>query len=150
MPANYMLSFSPHKDQNGITGEPMLTLIYIAAGGAAGALLRYTISGYTYKFLNGFLPWGTLAVNLLGCFAIGLLWNVFENIAYSPNTRALIFIGILGAFTTFSTFGLESFNLFREGEIKFAILNILVSNLGGIAFVFIGYFLSKYLFMLLK
>lgn len=128
----------------------MPTLIYIAIGGAAGALLRYTISGYTYRYLDGFLPWGTLAVNLLGCFAIGFLWNVFENFAYSPNTRALIFIGILGAFTTFSTFGLESFNLFKEGEIKFAILNILASNLGGIALVFIGYFISKYLLILLK
>jgi CrcB protein len=128
----------------------MPTLIYIAIGGAAGALLRYTISGYTYRYLDGFLPWGTLAVNLLGCFAIGFLWNVFENFAYSPNTRTLIFIGILGAFTTFSTFGLESFNLFKEGEIKFAILNILVSNLGGIALVFIGYFISKYLLILLK
>ena len=128
----------------------MPTLIYIAIGGAAGALLRYTISGYTYRYLDGFLPWGTLAVNLLGCFAIGFLWNVFENFAYSPNTRTLIFIGILGAFTTFSTFGLESFNLFKEGEIKFAILNILASNLGGIALVFIGYFISKYLLILLK
>jgi CrcB protein len=128
----------------------MLTLIYIAIGGAVGALLRYTVSGYTYKYLNGFLPWGTLAVNLIGCFAIGFLWNVFENIAYSPNTRALIFIGILGAFTTFSTFGLESFNLFKEGEIKFTVLNILVSNIAGIALVFIGYLISKYLFILLK
>jgi len=128
----------------------MSTFIYIAIGGAAGALLRYSISGYTYKYLNGFLPWGTLAVNLIGCFAIGFLWNVFENLAYSPNTRAFIFIGILGAFTTFSTFGLESFNLFREGEIKYAVLNILVSNIAGIALVFIGYMASKYLFSLLR
>ncbi len=128
----------------------MPTLIYIAIGGAAGALLRYSVSGYTYKYVNGFLPWGTLAVNLLGCFAIGFLWNVFENFAYSPNTRAFIFIGILGAFTTFSTFGLESFNLLREGEIKYAVLNILVSNIAGIALVFIGYIASKYLFSLLR
>ena len=128
----------------------MSTLIYIAIGGAAGALLRYSISGYTYKNLDGFLPWGTLAVNLIGCFAIGFLWNIFENFAYSPNTRAFIFIGILGAFTTFSTFGLESFNLIREGEIKYAVLNILVSNIAGIGLVFIGYMGSKYLFNLLR
>ena len=128
----------------------MPTLIYIAIGGAAGALLRYTVSGYTYRYLNGVLPWGTLAVNLIGCFAIGFLWNVFENFAYSPNTRALIFIGVLGAFTTFSTFGLETFNLLKEGEIKFAILNILVSNIAGIVLVLIGYLISKYLFILLK
>ena len=133
-----------------IRNDLMPTLIYIAIGGAAGALLRYSVSGYTYKYVNGFLPWGTLAVNLLGCFAIGFLWNVFENFAYSPNTRAFIFIGILGAFTTFSTFGLESFNLLREGEIKYAVLNILVSNIAGIALVFIGYIASKYLFSLVR
>jgi len=128
----------------------MPIIIYIAIGGAAGALLRYSISGYMYKYFNGFLPWGTLAVNLLGCFAIGFLWNIFENFAYSPNTRAFIFIGILGAFTTFSTFGLESFNLLREGEIKYAVLNILVSNIAGIALVFVGFIVSRYLFNLLR
>jgi CrcB protein len=128
----------------------MYTLIYIALGGAAGAILRYSVSGYTYKYFNGFFPWGTLAVNLLGCFAIGFLWNVFENSTSSPNTRAFIFIGILGAFTTFSTFGLESFNLLREGEIKYALLNILVSNIAGLALVFIGYIASKYLFTFLR
>ena len=75
---------------------------------------------------------------------------MFENFAYSPNTRALIFIGVLGAFTTFSTFGLETFNLLKEGEIKFAVLNILVSNIAGIVLVLIGYLISKYLFILLK
>lgn len=91
-----------------------------------------------------------MAVNLLGCFTIGFLWNIFENFAYSPNIRVFIFIGILGAFTTFSTFGLESFNLIREGEIKYAVLNILVSNIAGLALVFIGYIASKYLFILLR
>lgn len=123
----------------------MSTILYIAAGGAAGAVLRYLVSAYAYRNFMEPLPWGTLAVNLIGCFAIGILWNLFENLAQSPNTRAFIFIGILGAFTTFSTFGLESFNLFKQGEIKFGILNILISNVGGIGLVFLGYFLSKYI-----
>ena len=122
----------------------MSTIIYIAIGGAIGAILRYSISGYAYRNFEGSLPWGTIAVNLIGCFLIGFMWNVFENLAHSPNTRALIFIGILGAFTTFSTFGIESFHLFREGQIKLGILNILISNIGGIGLVFVGYFASKY------
>lgn len=126
----------------------MYMLIYIAAGGALGAILRYLVSSHVYRSFDGHLPWGTLAVNLLGCFVIGILWNVFENIAHSPNTRALIFIGILGAFTTFSTFGLESFNLFKMGEIKLGIINILISNIGGIALVFIGYYATKVIFEL--
>ncbi|GJM15427.1 MAG: putative fluoride ion transporter CrcB [Thermodesulfobacteriota bacterium] len=128
----------------------MPTILYIAIGGAAGAMLRYSISAYAYRNFHGPLPWGTLAVNLIGCFAIGVLWNVFENLAHSPNTRALIFIGILGAFTTFSTFGIESFHLFRQGEIKLGILNILISNIGGIGLVAVGYFVSKYLLKVLK
>ena len=128
----------------------MSTIIYIAIGGAIGAILRYSISGYAYRNLEGSLPWGTIAVNLIGCFVIGVLWNIFENMAHSPNTRAFIFIGILGAFTTFSTFGIESFNLFREGEIKLGITNILISNIGGIGLVFIGYFTSKYALSILR
>lgn len=128
----------------------MQTILYIAIGGAIGAILRYSISGYAYKNFEGNLPWGTIAVNLIGCFAIGFLWNVFENLAHSPNTRAFIFIGILGAFTTFSTFGIESFHLFRQGEIKFGILNILISNIGGIGLVFAGYYASKYILSTVK
>ena len=128
----------------------MSSLIYIAVGGAAGALLRYSVSGITHKYLDGFLPWGTLAVNMLGCFAIGFLWQIFEVIGSSPNSRAFVFIGILGAFTTFSTFGLESFYLMREGEIKYAALNILVSNVAGLGLVFLGFILSKYMMSALR
>ncbi len=122
----------------------MTTILSIAIGGALGAVLRYSISGFAYRSFEGSLPWGTLAVNLIGCFAIGFLWNIFENMSHSPSTRAFIFIGILGAFTTFSTFGIESLHLFRHGEIKLGILNILISNIGGIGLVAIGYLASKY------
>ncbi|MGB2692485.1 MAG: fluoride efflux transporter CrcB [Thermodesulfobacteriota bacterium] len=128
----------------------MYPLIYIAIGGAAGALLRYSVSGYIFRNSDGLLPWGTIAVNLIGCFIIGFLWNIFENFTYSPNTRAFVFIGILGAFTTFSTFGIESFYLLKDGEIKLGIINILISNVGGIGLVAIGYILSKSLLKVLR
>lgn len=128
----------------------MSGLLYIALGGAAGALLRYTVSGVTYKYVGTFLPWGTLAVNMIGCFAIGLLWQVFEVIGSAPNSRAFIFIGLLGSFTTFSTFGLESFNLLREGEVGNAVINIVLSNVLGLAFVFAGFILSRYLLSIIR
>lgn len=128
----------------------MSKLLFIALGGAAGALLRYSVSGAAYKFFDGVLPWGTLLVNLIGCFAIGFLWQIFEYLASSPNTRAFVFVGILGAFTTFSTYGLETFNLFREGEVKFALLNILASNVLGIALVIAGFIASRFLFGVLR
>ena len=128
----------------------MTGLVYIAIGGAAGALLRYSVSGVTYKYFDGFLPWGTLAVNMIGCFAIGFLWQIFEVIGSSPNSRAFIFIGILGSFTTFSTFGLESFNLLREGQVGYALMNIILSNALGLGLVFVGFILSRYMFNLIR
>ena len=128
----------------------MSKLILIAAGGAAGTLLRYSLSGLTYRVLDGIFPWGTLFVNLMGSFAIGLLWGVFEIENLSPNMRNFIFIGVLGGFTTFSTFALENFNLFRDGEIKLAISNLLASNIFGVLLVFTGFLLSKYIINLFK
>ena len=123
----------------------MMNLLYIALGGAIGALLRYGISGLPYRYLNGVFPWGTLSVNFLGSFAIGFLWGTFERFDISPNLRAFIFIGILGSFTTFSTYSLESFNLLRDGEIKLALSNILISNALCLSVVFLGFVMSRYL-----
>lgn len=123
----------------------MVKIILLATGGAIGTLLRYSLSGYTYRFFDSMFPWGTLFVNLTGSFAIGTLWGFFEIENMSPNVRNFIFIGLLGGFTTFSTFALENFNLFRDGEIKLLMLNILASNVIGIMLVFGGYSLTKYI-----
>ena len=117
--------------------------ISIAVGGAAGALLRYLVSGWAYAWLGEGFPWGTLSVNLIGSFLIGFLWRLFDQIAIAPNTRTLIFVGGLGAFTTFSTYGLESFNLLRGGQVKLGLLNMLGSNVLGILFVFLGFVAAR-------
>ena len=121
-----------------------MKLLYIAFGGAIGALLRYGISGIPHRYLNGTFPWGTLTVNLLGSFIIGFLWGTFERTTVSPNIKTFLFIGILGAFTTFSTYSLESLNLLRDGEIKLALTNILISNIGFIVLCFLGFASSRY------
>lgn len=128
----------------------MTKLIVLAAGGAIGTILRYSVSGMTHRFFDSTFPWGTLSVNLAGSFVIGLLWGFFEAADLSPNARNFIFIGILGGFTTFSTFALENMNLFRDGEIRLAISNLLASNILGIVLVFAGFFISKYLINLLR
>ena len=128
----------------------MTKIIILAAGGAVGTLFRYALSGVTYRFLGGIFPWGTLAVNLTGSLAIGLLWGFFEVANLSPHMRSFLFIGVLGGFTTFSTFALESFNLFRDGEIKLALSSIIISNVAGVALVFSGFMLSKYIINLMK
>ena len=117
----------------------------VMLGGAVGALLRYLVSGWVYDWLGAAFPWGTLAVNLIGCFVIGFMWQLFEERALSPQTRAMLFTGGLGAFTTFSTYGLESTSLFRDGQTGLGLTNMLVSNVIGILFVILGSMLARYL-----
>ena len=121
----------------------MMKFLLIGAGGAAGAVLRYVVSGLDYRFSYGVLPVSTLVVNLSGSLVIGLLWGLFEVYPVSSNARMFIFIGLLGGFTTFSTFALENFNLMRDGEFSIALLNILLSNVLGIALVYAGYALAR-------
>jgi CrcB protein len=128
----------------------MAKILFLAAGGAIGTLLRYSLSGLTYKFFDSVFPWGTLLVNLAGSFAIGLLWGFFDIENLSSNIRNFIFIGILGGFTTFSTFALENFSLFRDGEIKLALSNIIASNIVGIILVFAGYLLSRHIINIIR
>jgi CrcB protein len=122
-----------------------LQLIAIGVGGAIGAVLRFIISGIAYNIFGQNFPWGTLVVNMFGCFLIGLFSQLFEEIAISPNLRVLILVGGLGAFTTFSTYALENVNLLREGQLAIALLNILVSTVVGVIFVFFGMVVANYL-----
>ncbi len=122
-----------------------MRLLAIAAGGALGAVLRYAVSGLAYNLFGESFPWGTLSVNLIGCLLIGFLWQTFENSALSPQMRALIFVGGLGAFTTFSTYGLESMNLLRDGQVRLSLLNVLGSNALGLLAVFLGVILARWM-----
>ncbi len=106
----------------------MLQLIAIAAGGALGSLARYGMSSAVYAWLGRGFPWGTLAVNLLGSFLMGLLFVLLiERLSWAPEWRGAILIGFLGAFTTFSTFSIETLNLLEEGAMLAAFLNMVLS-----------------------
>ena len=106
----------------------MLQIVSIAAGGAIGALLRFWMSNGVYLLLGRGFPYGTLAVNTLGSFIMGLLYVfMLERMEISPEWRAALMIGLLGAFTTFSTFSIETMNLVEAGEISKAGLNMFLS-----------------------
>ncbi len=105
----------------------MIRIIAIAAGGAVGALLRFWISSSMYALFGRDFPYGTLAVNVLGCFLMGFLSIFLLERFVSAEWRAALLIGVLGALTTFSTFSLETLSLIQSGEQTKALLNIFVS-----------------------
>jgi CrcB protein len=122
----------------------MLKLLIIGAGGFIGSVSRYLISGTVYRIMGKpYFPYGTLAVNLLGCFLIGLLSGVSETRQlFNPEMRLFLFIGLLGGFTTFSTFGYEVFSFARDGQMLSSLVNILLHVFLGLGMVWVGYSLS--------
>jgi CrcB protein len=122
-------------------------LLAIGSGGFIGALLRYATGGLVHRMLpNAIFPWGTMVVNILGCLIIGLGGGLIENRQmFTPEMRAFLFIGILGSFTTFSTFGLETFNLAKEGQVLASLANVGLSVMIGLLAVLAGNLLSRWL-----
>lgn len=117
----------------------------IAVAGAAGALARYGLSGWVHRWAGSGFPWGTLAVNLLGCFLLSLLLELSRQSGWvSPEVRTILAIGFLGAFTTFSTFGLETYRAFEAGDWLAACLNVLYNVVGGLALVVLGASLARF------
>lgn len=123
--------------------EKMIKILLLLTGGAIGTLARYSLSGLAQKLTTGTFPMGTLVVNMVGSFIIGLLWGLWEDSQIQSNTRTFIFVGVLGGFTTFSSFMLESLNLYRDGDVKMALLNILVHNILGIVLVILGFIVAR-------
>jgi CrcB protein len=115
----------------------MSKILLVFLGGGFGAGLRYFVAGSEWLRMDNGFPLGTLSVNLIGCFLIGVLWHL----ALEPNSfvKPLLIIGLLGGFTTFSSFGLESFQLYEQGKTNIMVLYILLSNIVGLLLVFLGY-----------
>jgi fluoride exporter len=115
--------------------------VMVGIGGFLGALARYGLSGLVHRYpgTSGF-PYGTLVVNLLGCLLIGVLAGLMEGRQiFSPELRVFTLIGVLGGFTTFSTFGYESFMLLRDAEYVRVMANVGIHVIAGLALVWLGY-----------
>ena len=118
----------------------MQKLVLIGAAGLVGTLARYLLSVWIDSRLNQTFPFGTLAVNLLGCFLAGYVLHVTEEkYPVDPVLLTVIFVGFLGGFTTFSSYGLQTFNMIKDGSVVLAAANLIVSNLGGLLLVWAGY-----------
>jgi CrcB protein len=106
----------------------VLQIVSIAIGGATGALLRFWMSSGIHSFLGRGFPYGTLVVNVSGSFVMGFLYVfILEKMEINTEWQAALMIGLLGAFTTFSTFSIETMNLIEAGDISKAGLNIILS-----------------------
>lgn len=123
----------------------MTQTIAIAAGGALGALLRYWMSTYVYSILGRGFPYGTLVVNILGSLLMGYLFIVLvERMASDAVWRAALLIGVLGAFTTFSTFSIETVNLIEDGAYIKALANVFLSAVLCIMAAWVGVLAGRY------
>ena len=121
-----------------------MKLLLIGIGGFIGSISRYLLEGIVSRHTTIAFPYGTLVVNLLGCFLIGLFFGVAEGkLLFNINVRSFIVIGLFGGFTTFATFSYETFSLFKEGEVFFAIINIASSVIIGIIALWGGHMLGK-------
>jgi CrcB protein len=127
----------------------MNQIIAVGFGGACGAVVRFLMSSGLYQWLGRGFPYGTLVVNIVGSFLIGLLTEalILQRISITLEYRAAILVGFIGAFTTFSTFSLETLYLIEQGSLSKAALNVVVSVFGCLFAVWIGLLCGRTLFL---
>ena len=128
----------------------MWNFLFIALGGAFGAVSRFGLSNVVQRWCGAGFAWGTLAVNLLGCFLIGLAYHLAATTLVPAGVRFFVIVGFLGAFTTFSTFSLENVEFLRDGAFTTAGIYILASNLIGVVLAFTGFLLGQRIHDLVK
>ncbi|MEN3329244.1 MAG: fluoride exporter [Acidobacteriota bacterium] len=122
----------------------MQKTIFVGVAGLVGTLFRYWFAGVVARRSGETFPWGTMSVNLVGCFLAGVVFYLAEErLMLSPTLRTIILVGLLGGFTTFSSYGLQTFTLLRDGEFGLATLNVAVSNVLGLLLVWAGYSVLK-------
>ena len=122
----------------------MIKYLLIGTGGFIGSVLRYWTSVNAYKILGEKFPYGTFAVNVIGCLLIGFIAEISENrFLISSEVRTFLMIGFLGGYTTFSTFGYETFTLLQDKDYLTAGLNILLSVVVCLFAVWLGTLLAK-------
>jgi len=122
----------------------MIKFVHLVVGGATGTVARYCLSGAAYRIFGTGFPYGTFAVNLIGCFILGFLVSLTEKKFFlDANARLLLMVGFCGAFTTFSTFILETANLIEDGEATRAFLNVILSVVIGFIVLRLGVLLGE-------
>ena len=116
-----------------------MTLLFLAVGGAFGAVSRYLVQGWVQDLTGGRFPWGTFAVNISGSFALGLVFALaMDRAVLAPEVRVPLMVGFIGSYTTFSTLMLESWVLVEEGDLARMLFNLMGSVAVGMVAVVAG------------
>jgi CrcB protein len=121
-----------------------VNLLFIAIGGAIGSVARYLLSTVVLRVSGTLFPLGTLAVNAIGCFVFGVIAGAAEQrVALPPEARLFLLVGVLGGFTTFSSYAYESFALIRDGQMLWATINLVAQVVIGVMSVAVGFAIMK-------
>jgi len=121
----------------------IIKILFVLLGGSIGALSRYLLSGFIYEKYYSSFPIGTLIVNLIAVFILGLFWGFIQYYNTSSNLNIFIIIGFLGGFSTYASYIIETFQMFQDGQLFLPFLNIFLTNILGFIFLFLGIFLSQ-------
>ena len=114
-------------------------MLLLGLAGGLGTLARYGVSGLVQRSLGEGFPWGTMAVNIGGCLLAGLFWSLAQRkLQLDPALQTIIFIGFMGAFTTFSSYALETSHLLRDSGLNLALGNVLIQNIVAFSSLFLG------------
>lgn len=124
----------------------MKPFLLVFLGGGLGAVSRFALTSLISAKVETVFPWGTFAVNILGCFLIGVLFDVLERELIGSDFRLLLQTGFLGGFTTFSSFGLETFSMLEAGDRVTGVSYLAASNVAGVLAVFLGILVSRAIF----
>lgn len=122
----------------------MIELLWVGLGGFVGAVLRYSLSLWAERAYGGPFPVGTLVVNVVGCFLIGVLMAGVERGWVGAEAKLLLGVGLLGALTTFSTFGFETYDLLRQGSPGLAVANLVANGVVGLLAVWAAMLLFRH------
>jgi CrcB protein len=121
-----------------------MLIVVIGVGGAIGAVARYLLGGAVQRLTPGFFPYGTVVVNVVGCLVFGLIIGLAESrFTLGPTGRAFVLIGVLGGFTTFSSFTYESFELLRDGQVLQAAANVAGQVVVGFLALWAGFIAAR-------
>ena len=124
----------------------MTKFLMLAIGSLTGGFARYYMAGFVYRALGSSFPYGTFAVNMAGCFLVGILSSLADKkFLIGPDEKLLLMIGFCGAFTTFSTFMLETANLMKDGQTWQAFLNVALSVIVGFFILRLGISLGEWI-----